>query len=60
MQWLLVEIIAVGKLNYLAQIHHGNSIADMTHDTKIMSDKEVGEIEPILKLLKKVDRLGLN
>lgn len=41
------KVIAIGHLYDLSHIHHGDSIADVFDDTKIVGDEEVGETQLI-------------
>jgi hypothetical protein len=39
MQWLLKDLVDISYLDYLAQIHDGDSISHVTSDSCVMCDK---------------------
>lgn len=60
MEWPPEKIFAIGHLNDLSQIHHGDPVADMLHDTKVVGDEEIGEAQLIPKIHQKIKDLGLD
>src|SRR6266852_5139874 len=55
-----VELVAVGDLHQMAEIHHRNSIRDMPHHRQIVGNEQKAEIEPRLQVLEQVDDLALD
>jgi len=45
-----VETIAVTDFNDLAEIHHGDAVAQVMNHRKIMRDEEVGQLELVLQV----------
>ena len=54
MKRVLVQLYTVGQLDYLAQVHHGDPVADVLDYAHIVSDKEVGQVELALQLAQQV------
>jgi hypothetical protein len=44
----------------LTEIHDGDAIAGIGHGRQVVSDEQVGKVEPLLKLLEKVQHLSLD
>ena len=42
---LLVELVAVGQLDDLAQVHHRHAVADVAHHRQVVGDEQVGQVE---------------
>ena len=40
-----VDLVLAGHLDDLAEIHHGDVVADVPHDAEIVGDEDVGEAE---------------
>src|SRR5437764_327138 len=40
MQWMLVEVDAVGELDDLAQVHDRDPVADVPHDREVVGDEQ--------------------
>ena len=57
---ILVERVAVGELDDLADVHHGDPGRDVPHDREVVRDEEIGELELRLQVFEQVDDLGLN
>ena len=57
---LLVERVAVGELDDLADVHHGDAGRDVPHDREVVRDEEIGQSELLLQILEQVDDLRLN
>src|SRR5258706_1638421 len=54
------DLLSVRLFDYLAKIHHSDPVGDMLNDREIVSDEEIGEIQPLLQLSKKVEDLRLD
>jgi len=39
------ELFGLGHLHDLAQIHHGDAVADMSHDREIVRDEQIRQPE---------------
>ena len=50
-QRVVVELVRRGQLNDLAQVHHRDAVADVTHDREVVSDEQVGQPEVRLQVL---------
>src|SRR5207237_783880 len=55
-----VELLGQCQLDHLAQVHHGDAVADVADDGEVVGDEEVGEVELLLQLLEQVQDLGLD
>src|SRR5580704_15129755 len=55
-----VDLVLGLDFHYLAEIHHGDAIADVPHHAQIMGDEEVGQSQPILQFIEQVDDLRLD
>src|SRR3954447_12686240 len=55
-----VELVAIGKLDHTAEVHHGDAVGDVAHDREIVRDKKIGEDEPVLQIFEQIDDLALN
>ena len=55
-----VNFRSIRSLNYAAKIHDRDPVADMSHNMKIVGDKEVGQIHFALEFEEKVEDLRLN
>ena len=60
MQMAIEEVLAIGHLHHLPHIHHGDSIADVFDDSKVMGDEEVGESQLISQIHQEVEDLSLD
>ena len=56
----LVEDRGRGPLDDLAQVHDRDPVRDVAHDTEIVRDEDVGEVELVLEVVEQVDDLGLD
>jgi hypothetical protein len=54
------EGLAIGQLDDLAQIHHGDAVTDVLDDREIMRDEEIGETKFFLQILEQIDDLRLD
>ncbi len=60
MQRVLVEVVAVGDLDDLADVHHRHAGRDVADHREVVGDEEKGQTELILEVLQQVDHLCLN
>jgi len=60
MQRVLVQLVTVGYLGNLTQVHHHYPVTYVTYYGEIVGNEEVGQIELRLKFLQEVYKLGLN
>ena len=47
-----------GRLHHLAQVHHRHPVGDVSHDSQVMRDEQIGEAELPLERAQQVDHLG--
>ena len=57
---VVVEFVAVRDLDDVAEVHHGDAVADVADDRKVVSDEQVGQPELLLQVFEQVDDLSLN
>ena len=57
---MLIDLFRVRKLDHFAEIHHGDAVADVAHNEKIVGNEEIGQAQFILQFVKHVDDLRLN
>ncbi|MCG3773866.1 MAG: hypothetical protein JW395_0682 [Nitrospira sp.] len=60
MQRVFVQRVAVGDFTDVTQVHHDDAVADVPDHGQVMGDKQVGQLESLLKLFEQVDDLRLN
>ena len=60
MQRMVIDLVRVRKLHHSAQIHHGNTVGNVAYHQQIVRDKEVGQSQLILQLVKHIDDLRLD
>ena len=60
MRWVLEEIRGRRSLHHLAEVHHGDPIAEMLHHPKIVGNEEIREAELLLKFSEQVQHLRLD
>src|SRR5712691_8230261 len=60
MQRIVEQLVAIRKLDYAAEIHHGDALAEVPHQREIVSDEQVGEAEALAQILKQIDDLRLD
>src|SRR5882672_4853868 len=60
MERVVVELAGRRDLHHAAEIHDRDPVGDVTDDSEIVRDEEIGECEFVLELLKQVDHLRLN
>src|SRR6266566_4509671 len=56
----LPDYSARPNLDDLAEVHDGDTVADVAHHGKLVCDEEVGEPELLLQIFEQVDDLGLD
>ena len=54
------QLVAVGQLHHLAQIHHADAVGDVLHNAQVMGDEQVGQTHLLLQILEHIDDLSLN
>ena len=57
---VLIKLGAPCQLNQLAEIHDADSVADVFDNCKVMGDKEIGQAQLLLQILKHIHNLRLN
>ena len=55
-----VDQLGRTDLDDISEIHDGNALRDMAHDGQVVSNKDVGQLEFVLKVLHQVHDLRLN
>ena len=60
MHRLAIEPVPIRQLDYPAEVHDRDAVGDMSNHSQIMADKQVGEAQPALQLLKQIDDLRLD
>ena len=58
MQRMGAEFLAVGQLDYLTQVHHGNAMADVGDGGQVMANEEITHPQGLLQMFELVDNLG--
>ena len=59
-RWCVVEAVAVGELDEMTEVHHGDAVRDVAHHRQVVGDHQVGEPQPVLQVLEQVDDLRLH
>ena len=54
------QLVAVGQLHHLAQIHHADAVRDVLDHGQVMGDEQIGQALFFLQVLKHIDHLRLN
>ena len=57
---ILVQAGTIGELDNFAEVHDRHPMADVLHNTQIMRDEKVSELELLLQIHQQVDDLGLD
>ena len=57
---IAAEGAAVRDFHDATEVHDRDAVGDMLDDAQVVRDEEEGKAEPALKVLKKIDDLGLN
>ncbi len=57
---MAVDPVGGSQFHDVAQIHDRDAVGDVTHDGKIVRDKDVGKPELLLQILHQVDHLRLD
>ena len=60
MHRIVEQLIRLGQLDDLAEIHHRDTMAEMAHHAQIMGDEQISQIELLSQILQQVDYLGLD
>ena len=60
MQWIVEQFVCIRQFNHLAEIHHRDTVADMSDDAEIVRNEEIRQAELIAQILEQVDDLRLN
>ena len=55
-----VEVVALGDLDHLAEVHDHHAVGDVADDVEVVRDEDVGEAELPLQVLQQVEDLGLD
>ena len=50
--WCFEKIITVGDLNYFSQVHHSDSMADLSDNSQVVSDKQIRKTILLLQVHK--------
>ena len=60
--WQRVEeqLLGVGDLDQLADVHHRDAVADVLDDAQVVGDEQVGQAELVLQVLEQVEDLRLD
>ncbi len=53
----LVQLVGVGHLDQLADVHHRDPVTDVLDHAEVVGDEEVGQVELALQVLQQVDDL---
>ena len=53
-------VVSIPDFHYVAQVHDGYSICQMTHHGQVMRDEKVRQVHLFLQVLQKVDHLRLD
>ena len=59
-QGMVIDLVGVGQLDHLAEVHDGDAVGDMAHDQQIVGDEQIGQAEFFLQLGEHVDDLRLD
>tara|TARA_Y100000590_G_scaffold53162_1_gene55685 strand:- start:29 stop:184 length:156 start_codon:yes stop_codon:yes gene_type:complete len=51
MQWSFIKIFRVRNLNHLAEVHNGNTMANVPHHGEIVRNKQISEVVLLLEVL---------
>ena len=60
MQCVRVQIIGRSELHDIAEVHNGDTVADVLDDVEVMRNKEERQSELLLQVMQQVDDLGLD
>src|ERR1700730_1701697 len=60
MMWRAVQVLDLGHLDDLAEVHHSDAIADVLHHGEVVGDEDIREPEFALQVLEQVDDLRLD
>jgi hypothetical protein len=54
------QVLRLGQLHDLPEIHHGDAVADVSHDREIVGDEQIAEPELLLQVHQQIEDLRLN
>ena len=57
---LFIEFVAFRQLNNLAQVHHSDTVGNVTNHRQVMRNEQVGQVELFLQVFEQVDDLRLD
>ena len=57
---IIVQLLGLGHLDQIADVHHRHPVGDMLDHAQIVGDEQIGEIELLLQLLQQVQHLSLD
>ena len=60
MQGMLVQIVAVGHLHQLAEVHDADAVREVLDHGQVVGDEQDGQAHFLLQVVQQVDDLGLN
>ena len=60
MQRVRIQIVGRSELNDIAEVHNGDTVADVLDDVKVMRNEEERQSELLLQVVQQVDDLGLD
>src|SRR5205807_6097661 len=55
-----VDLFGVRDLDDLAEVHHGDPVAQVADDRQVVGDEQVGQVELVLEVLQEVHDLRLD
>ena len=58
--WLTEQVVRIGDLDDLSEVHHCDSVANVVDDVECVSDEDECETVLLLDLLEQIQDLGLN
>lgn len=60
MQRVRIQIVGRSELNDIAEVHNGDTVADVLDDVEVMRNEEERQSELLLQVVQQVDDLGLD
>ena len=54
------QLLGLGQLDHLADVHHAHPVGDVLDDAEVVGDEQVGEVEFGLQILQQVEDLRLD
>src|SRR3954454_21481399 len=58
--WVRIELVAVGDLHDLAEVHHGHAVAHVTYDREVVRDQDQRQVVFALQVAQQVQDLRLD